>query len=882
MAVKTVSKWQPKNGPSAVRRRVRVLTAAAQKIDLDSKEDAQRQRMLRQNWQLQAWTYYDSIPELGFGLDFRAHSAARMRLFIAALNDDGESDMPVSLDDPIINAPPEVIEACTNALRDLGNGRVALANIMESLSLNVSVAGECFLLGQEDPINGVLSWSIRSIEEIVIYNDQVMLREGPMTNQGFLGLVPLDPNLTYVTRMWKPHPRFRLLAQSEMRRLANSCEDLLIMRRIIRATGRSRLAGRGILLMPTEIDIPVLNDDNSSGGDDDFVSKFTDAMITPIRNEGDASAVVPLVVEGPADVLDKVRWIDFVSEFDKQASEVRNELVEVIARGLDMPVEVITGIMDANHWTAYMVSTDTFRSYTEPHIITLVEMLTASFLRPYFSTCNLPQSTIDAWVGRIVIWYDPTELVTPTDLTKTAMDLHDRGVISNKTLRRVSGFTEEDAPTADEFLAWLISKQRTWPANLSEAVIHGLAPNLSVPPITVAGTIPGIKPGPGGGVDVGTPATPALPAGAPPAVPGPSAGPDLTANADGSGAIGAMLLDMFLRERAGQMAMAAEPVTVLTASATVKPSAKSRRLSRQLLDIDREFRSKLQTAANIEMKRQLEKAGHRVRTKVGSDKLTREKIAMTRNEHVLMTLGREEVERHGFTASALMETEWDSLRDQYDELTKHYQARALAVAIALAGINEDAPQVRKAKANFAAGATAGWLVLKNAMDEIAVNAAYNPDPNVSTDEAIANLSATNIVPAGVVRTSIAIAGGASVANFVMTALSNGATVPSVPLSPVGGIGTGGVVSGLLSDSGAVNTNYEWVHGPSLKVFQPHEDLDGTEFDLFTSDALANTSGNWPYVAYYYPGDHDGCLCDAMPLWVGAPDVAAAEAVLAGS
>ena len=62
MAVKTVSKWQPKNGPSAVRRRVRVLTAAAQKIDLDSKEDAQRQRMLRQNWQLQAWTYYDSIP----------------------------------------------------------------------------------------------------------------------------------------------------------------------------------------------------------------------------------------------------------------------------------------------------------------------------------------------------------------------------------------------------------------------------------------------------------------------------------------------------------------------------------------------------------------------------------------------------------------------------------------------------------------------------------------------------------------------------------------------------------------------------------------------------------------------------------------------------
>ena len=47
-------------------RRVKLLTAAATRIDLESKEDAQLQRKVRQNWQIQAWTYYDSIPELGF------------------------------------------------------------------------------------------------------------------------------------------------------------------------------------------------------------------------------------------------------------------------------------------------------------------------------------------------------------------------------------------------------------------------------------------------------------------------------------------------------------------------------------------------------------------------------------------------------------------------------------------------------------------------------------------------------------------------------------------------------------------------------------------------------------------------------------------------
>ena len=239
---RAVTKWKPASDASRLRRRSRVLTAAAQNIDLTSREDAQRQRLLRQNWQLMAWTFYDSVPEVGFGMDFRAHSAARMRLFVAALLEDGETDDPVAIDNPDLGAPELVIEACQNALRDLGNGKVALSNIMESLSINVSVAGEAFLLGQEDPLTGIVTWTIRSIEEIVIYDDKVMLREGPMTNQGFLGLIPLDPEFTYVRRMWKPHPRFRLLAQSEMRRLANTCEDLLILRRIIRATGRQPTA----------------------------------------------------------------------------------------------------------------------------------------------------------------------------------------------------------------------------------------------------------------------------------------------------------------------------------------------------------------------------------------------------------------------------------------------------------------------------------------------------------------------------------------------------------------------------------------------------------------------------------------------------------------
>src|SRR5665213_2576214 len=308
MATKT-TKWEDRHQRATENKKknrpFRALTAASSEIEVGNKVEAQRQRMLRQNWQLQAWTLHDSLPELSYGHGFLAHCASRMRLFPAAYPLIGETDKPLDINDPLLETPPEVIAACTNAMTDLGNGRLAISNILEQLSLNFSVTGEAFLLGLTDPETLQNVYSIRSVSEIVIYDDDVKLREGPMTNTGVLGLIDL-PEDALVERMWQPHPQFRLLAQSPMRALINTCEDLQIMRRLIRATGRSRLAGRGILFLPSEMSVPNLNDDNGNIDSDEFLSTLTTAMMTPIRNEGDASGVVPLVVQAPGDQISKI------------------------------------------------------------------------------------------------------------------------------------------------------------------------------------------------------------------------------------------------------------------------------------------------------------------------------------------------------------------------------------------------------------------------------------------------------------------------------------------------------------------------------------------------------------------------------------------------
>lgn len=84
--------------------------------------------------------------------------------------------------------------------------------------------------------------------------------------------------------------------------------------------------------------------------------------------------------------------------------------------------------------------------------------------------------------------------------------------------------------------------------------------------------------------------------------------------------------------------------------------------------------------------------------------------------------------------------------------------------------------------------------------------------------------------------------------------------------PVGQIGTGQTVSSLILSGGdSLQAGYEWVHGPSLHPFEPHEALDGVQFESFDDPALANDTG-FPANSFFLPGDHWGCTCDFMPVW----------------
>jgi hypothetical protein len=59
-------------------------------------------------------------------------------------------------------------------------------------------------------------------------------------------------------------------------------------------------------------------------------------------------------------------------------------------------------------------------------------------------------------------------------------------------------------------------------------------------------------------------------------------------------------------------------------------------------------------------------------------------------------------------------------------------------------------------------------------------------------------------------------------------------------------------------------------------FEPHEALDGVDFETWDDPVLANEEG-WPDTDFYAPGDHFGCLCDFEVRFAEAEPPTAEEA-----
>lgn len=468
---------------------IRTITASAARVPLGDREAIEQLLATRQTWQEEAWSYRRSLGELRYAVAYLGNSAMRMRLFPAAYLPGGAVPTDATNSPGL---PPDLVQAASDTITRLATGGpFALGQLLKKQTENFEVAGECNLVGTVDA-TGVESWNIYSVSELVMERDgRVGIRPTPSASTSQLspnGIRYLAPNSSYVTRLWWPDPQFGSMADSPVRAALSLCYELQLLSLDLQASIKSRIVNNGLLGIPEGLTVLGATPQTEGTIEGDPVMRaLVDAAMAALTDEGSAAAVLPILLRGPADSLDKIKHIPIDRTVDKLNTDRRIELISRIATTIDLPSEVLTGKADLNHWTGWQIDDDTFRHHIEPMVQVLVDSLTAGFLWPMLRAYKRWPPEL---IRRVCIWYDPTELVTHPDRSADAKVAFDSGAIGRAALRDYLGMSAADKPDdLDEILYVLKNAARVDPSLLT-AILKSLKqtsitiPDAPAPPPT--------------------------------------------------------------------------------------------------------------------------------------------------------------------------------------------------------------------------------------------------------------------------------------------------------------------------------------------------------------------------------------------------------------
>ena len=421
------------------------LLASASRLTSEALK-GRRWSAANQDWQEDAWDMLDLVGEQRFLTNTLANRLSQALLYVGRVGD--MLDGPEAVEDPTI----------AGVLDALGGSAVGRTQLLRRLAVNLSIAGEGWLVGIP---SGLLPEEHRTQEPRADWRqgDELFLddlewrmlstSEVSTTAQGTAKLrlaenvtVEASPDDLYLIRVWHPHPRRAWEADSPTRSSLPVLRELVGLTMHISAQVDSRLAGAGVFIVPASASkaIKLAAGKAEDSNDDPFTDALIEAMMTPINDRSSAAALVPLVVTVPDEATDKFQHIKFDSGLDAEARELRDEAIRRLALGQDAPPELLLGTASMNHWGAWLVREDVVSTHIEPPLALICDALTTQYLRPALESLGVANP------DEYVVWYDVSHMITRPNRATDAQTLHDKGVLSDEALRVANGFDDTDAP----------------------------------------------------------------------------------------------------------------------------------------------------------------------------------------------------------------------------------------------------------------------------------------------------------------------------------------------------------------------------------------------------------------------------------------------------
>jgi hypothetical protein len=785
------------------------IVGAARRINLRRRDEVENIRdRSTEEWQKLAWRHYDIIGEIKFAFNYFAAIASRVRMYAGYQSDDADSPAFIG---SIGNLDRSFVNAAKHEMSKLNAGRGGQPNLIRSAVLNLLVAGECYLVGHAG------SWNIRSTSELVFEQDgRVRLRLSKHERKNTGNYLPDN---AFIARIWRTHPEYSDDSDSSLKGVEEPCQELLLMSRIIKVSGQSRL-NAGILYVADELRFQRSVDpsgETSVPDVDPFEEELMMTLTDPVNGES-PSDIMPMIIRGPAALSkDAIIHLDLGREFDSTILDRHEKTLTRILDGIDLPKDLVQGLANVRYSNARTISEDLLKAHIEPMMVILCEALTTVYLRPALLERGYDRDLVD----RVHVWYDASEVVTRPDRSEDADAGHDRGVISDSAWRRAHGFSEADAPTDEETALRIALKGQVTP-DITLEFLRKIAPELvaEAERLTKEAGLP-VATGDSGGAS-------------------PNPQPRSTPQRNMPGHIIAPPTRTPARQEAPEGALPGrensarddQVLKLLTnfANTTRKNSVvatRTRKLERAL-DVERRLRESMAVHMNDVVSRALEKAGARAVSKVRGDAELKALVASVPMEEVFATIPEDRRGEYGLNDERkLVQDAIEKARPTFEAMIRDAQDsgwKSLGILDKMKPLQES--NLVKAWAHLASklmDLTVGWLRKPK------TQGLY--------------------VDMGLIREVTAIAGGAPVTH--QEPIDSGRAVLSR--------------QALDATEWELSDRYRWVHGISEDIFEPHLMLDDTVFDSWEAAELATPDPNqFPFVKHYYPGDHKGCRCDWLP------------------
>ncbi len=383
------------------------------------------------SWQQEAWRLYDIIGELRFIANWVGSACSRVRIYVAQVDDNGRVQKEVTnkkiagLSDTLFGGPPAKAEA----LRMLG--------------INLTIAGDAYIIGRstDDPTSD--EWYVVSCSELKRYS-----RTGVVELQNYEGQPEkLNPDRDMIIRVWTPHPRRNLWADSPTRAAMPMLWEVERLTRYVFAQIDSRLVSAGLMFIPKELSFPDEVDENGDPllGAEALTSRLMKTGSASLKGEGTAAGVVPTFAEAPLEALGKMELIQFTSELSKQALELRSEALRRLALSMDIDPSILTGVGDANHWGAWQIMEGQIKIHIEPLMTRICDALTTAYLQPALKTLKEDPD-------RFIFWFDTAPLTVRPERLKDTREMYDAGLVSKAAVLLSGDYKISDAPDEEEDL----------------------------------------------------------------------------------------------------------------------------------------------------------------------------------------------------------------------------------------------------------------------------------------------------------------------------------------------------------------------------------------------------------------------------------------------